>query len=90
MTEHLIANHEARDKFVLSETGLLLTSKPLDREERESYMVTIVLGRKGIIRGKQAVQVKVGATRKLLHCIYFSIVILCKTTDFCVSLPRFA
>ena len=31
----------------------------LDREERDAYMVTIVLGRKGILRGKQAIQVKV-------------------------------
>ena len=59
LTEHLIANHEAREAFLLSDAGLLFTSKPLDREDRDSYMVTIVLGRKGIIRGKQAVQVKV-------------------------------
>lgn len=59
VSEHLIANHEAREVFLLSDAGLLFTSKPLDREEKDSYMVTIVLGRKGIIRGKQAVQVKV-------------------------------
>ena len=31
----------------------------LGRERRDTYMVTIVLGRKGILRGKQAIQVKV-------------------------------
>ena len=46
-------------RFVLSEAGLLLTARPLDREERDSYMVTMVMGRKGILRGKQAIQVKV-------------------------------
>ena len=44
---------------MLSEAGLLLTARPLDREERDSYMVTMVMGRKGILRGKQAIQVKV-------------------------------
>ena len=58
--DHLIANQDAREKFVLTDASLLVTSGPLDREERESYMVTIVLGRKGLIRGRQAVQVKVG------------------------------
>ena len=57
--EHLIANHEARDKFILTDEGLLITAVPLDREETESYMITIVLGRKGVIRGGQALQVKV-------------------------------
>ena len=57
--DHLIANQDAREKFVLTDASLLVTSGPLDREERESYMVTIVLGRKGLIRGRQAVQVKV-------------------------------
>ena len=60
--DHLIANQDAREKFVLTDASLLVTSGPLDREERESYMVTIVLGRKGLIRGRQAVQVKVGNT----------------------------
>ena len=60
--DHLIANQDAREKFVLTDASLLVTSGPLDREERESYMVTIVLGRKGLIRGRQAVQVKVGDT----------------------------
>ena len=59
MSAHLIANNEAREKFVLSEAGLLMTARALDREERDTYMVTIVLGRKGILRGKQAIQVKV-------------------------------
>ena len=45
---------------MLTEAGLLVTSGPLDREEREVYMVTIVLGRKGLIRGRQPVQIKVG------------------------------
>ena len=75
--DHLIANQDAREKFVLTDASLLVTSGTLDREERESYMVTIVLGRyftapsafphhhlsffcrKGLIRGRQAVQVKV-------------------------------
>ena len=52
---------EARGKFVLTEAELLVTSGPLDREEREVYMVTIVLGRKGLIRGRKPVQIKVGA-----------------------------
>ena len=43
--DHLIANQDAREKFVLTDASLLVTSGPLDREERESYMVTIVLGR---------------------------------------------
>ena len=59
VSAHLIANNDARDKFVLSDAGLLLTAKPLDFEEKDSYMVTIVMGRKGILRGKQAIQVKV-------------------------------
>ena len=59
VSAHLIANNEAREKFVLSEAGLLMTARALDREERDTYMVTIVLGRKGILRGKQAIQVKV-------------------------------
>ena len=61
VSAHLIANNEAREKFVLSEAGLLMTAKALDREERDTYMVTIVLGRKGILRGKQAIQVKVSS-----------------------------
>lgn len=66
VSAHLIANNEAREKFVLSEAGLLMTAKALDREERDTYMVTIVLGRKGILRGKQAIQVKVsGDTSQL-------------------------
>ena len=43
--DHLIANQDAREKFVLTDASLLVTSGTLDREERESYMVTIVLGR---------------------------------------------
>lgn len=73
VTEHLIANHEARDKFILSDSGLLFTNGALDREERDSYMVTIVLGRKGIIRGKQAVQVKVWARARHYLPIQFNI-----------------
>ena len=59
MSAHLIANNEARDTFVLSDAGLLMTARPLDREDRDTYMVTIMMGRKGILRGKQAIQVKV-------------------------------
>ena len=62
-TEHLITSEEARQRFLLTEAGLLYTSGPLDREERDSYMFTILLGRKGLprgFRGQQAIQVKVG------------------------------
>ena len=59
VSAHLIASNEARDKFILTDSGLLMTTNGLDYEERDSYMVTIVMGRKGILRGKQAIQVKV-------------------------------
>ena len=59
MSAHLIASNEARDKFILTDSGLLMTTNGLDYEEKDSYMVTIVMGRKGILRGKQAIQVKV-------------------------------
>ena len=59
--QYSIPLQEARGKFVLTEAGLLVTSGPLHREEREVYMVTIVLGRKGLIRGRKLVQIKVGA-----------------------------
>jgi hypothetical protein len=61
-TEHLITSEEAKQRFLLTEAGLLLTSGQLDREERDSYMFTILLGRKGLprgFRGQQAIQVKV-------------------------------
>jgi hypothetical protein len=64
-TEHLITSEEAKERFVLTEGGLLYTSGQLDREERDSYMFTILLGRKGLprgFRGQQAIQVKVKAS----------------------------
>jgi hypothetical protein len=64
-TEHLITSEEAKERFVLTEGGLLYTSGQLDREERDSYMFTILLGRKGLprgFRGQQAIQVKVQTT----------------------------
>ena len=67
-TEHLITSEEARERFVLTETGLLYTTGQLDREERDSYMFTILLGRKGLprgFRGQQAIQVKVTCAFKV-------------------------
>lgn len=73
VSAHLIANNEARDRFVLSDAGLLMTAKALDREERDTYMVTIMLGRKGILRGKQAIQVKVRRRQNNLRICYLPI-----------------
>ena len=66
--EHLITNEEGKEKFYLTETGLLYTSGPLDREERDSYMFTVLVGRKGLPRGfrsQQAIQVKVGKVKSM-------------------------
>ena len=60
---HMIANEEGKEKFYLTEEGLLYTKGPLDREERDSYMFTVLAGRRGLPRGfrsQQAFQVKVG------------------------------
>lgn len=72
VSAHLIANNEARDKFVLSDAGLLMTSQALDREERDTYMVTTVIGRKGILRGKQAIQVKVTRRQNSIGACHFT------------------
>ena len=62
-TERLITNVDGKDEFLLTESGLLFTRGPLDREQREVYMFTILVGRRGLRRGggsQQAIQVKVG------------------------------
>ena len=62
-TERLITNDDGKDKFYLTDGGLLYTSGPLDRETRDTYMFTVLVGRRGLPRGfrsQQAIQVKVG------------------------------
>ena len=57
--EYIITNAEAKDKFTISETGLLHTKVSLDREEKDAYRVVIAMGRRGVIRGKEVLVVDV-------------------------------
>ena len=61
-SEHLITGDAAKDKFHVSEGGLLYTSVALDREDKDSYMLTVLVGRRGLPRGfraQQPIQIKV-------------------------------
>jgi hypothetical protein len=57
--EYVITNEEAKDKFSISDTGLLHTKVPLDRELKDSYDVVIAMGKRGVIRGKEVLRVRV-------------------------------
>jgi hypothetical protein len=57
--EYVITNEEAKDKFSISDTGLLHTKIPLDRELKDSYDVVIAMGKRGVIRGKEVLRVRV-------------------------------
>ena len=61
-TDYLITGEAAKDKFYVTEQGLLYSSQALDREEKASYMVGVVAGRRGRPRGfraQQPIQIKV-------------------------------
>ena len=49
-------DEEAKEKFSITDTGLLYTKVALDREVRDSYDVVIVNGR-GILRGRESIRV---------------------------------
>ena len=68
-SEQLITSQEGKEKFSLTAGGLLYTSEPLDREERDTYLLTVLVGRRGLPRGfrsQQAIQVKVGNVEFLI------------------------
>ena len=57
--EYIIPNSEAKDKFTINDAGLLHTKVALDREEQDEYRVVIAMGRRGVIRGKEVLEVDV-------------------------------
>ena len=60
--EYIITSEDAKDKFTITDNGLLYTKVGLDREEQDEYDVTIAMGRRGVIRGKEVLQVRVQVT----------------------------
>ena len=61
-TAHLIANGKDRDKFYITDGGVLYTNSPLDREVSDSYMLTVIIGKRGLpraFRSQSALQIKV-------------------------------
>ena len=59
ISELVIANQDAREKFSLTRDGVLYSVVALDREKQEQHMLTIVVGRRGLLRGKHVIQLKV-------------------------------
>ena len=57
--EYIITSDDAKDKFTITDNGLLYTKVGLDREEQDEYDITIAMGRRGVIRGKEVLQVRV-------------------------------
>ena len=57
--EYLITNEDAKDKFTITDNGLLYTKVGLDREEQAEYEINIAMGRRGIIRSKEVLVVQV-------------------------------
>jgi protocadherin Fat 4 len=57
--EYIITSSDAKDKFTITDNGLLYTKIGLDREEQDEYEITIAMGRRGIIRGREVLQVRV-------------------------------
>ena len=57
--EYVITSDDAKEKFTITDNGLLYTKIGLDREEQDEYEITIAMGRRGIIRSKEVLQVRV-------------------------------
>ena len=65
---YIVSGNDGRWFSVDKTYGNIYTKQKLDREERDSYMFTILLGRKGLprgFRGQQAIQVKVTCAFKV-------------------------
>ena len=60
--EYLITNPEAKDKFTITDNGLLYTKVGLDRENTKEYDITISMSRRGAVRSKEVLKVKVQVT----------------------------
>ena len=57
--EYVITSEDAKDKFTITDNGLLYTKVGLDREDQEEYEISIAMVRRGAIRSKDVLQVRV-------------------------------
>ena len=60
--EYVITSEDAKEKFTITDNGLLYTKIGLDRETQEEYDISIAMVRRGEIRSKEVLQVRVKVT----------------------------
>ena len=57
--EYVITSEDSKEKFTITDNGLLYTKVGLDREVQDEYEITIAMARRGTIRSKEVLQVRV-------------------------------